>query len=393
MREAVIVSMARTPVGKCRGKLAPVPPEQLGAVVLKRVCEDIDLDTTQIDEVIMGNLWAHDIAGMGRVALLEAGLPVTIPSLRIDRQCSSALDSIALAAMFVQTGHGDIVIGGGAESDSRRPYVMFKNEVEYSVKPPVFLTQYKASTKAIGDPFMGVTAENLAEQYGITRQEMDEYSAESHQKAEKAWQKGYLAKNVVPVKVSTKKGFYIFDKDETVRPETTVESLSKLPALFKKEDGKVTAGNSCPMSDGASAAVIMSMEKATELGLTPLAKYVDWAAVGVDPNYMGIGPAFAIRKLLKQVDLTLDDIDLFEINEAFASQTLACVIELGLDKNKLNIDGGAIALGHPLGATGGVLALKLINQLRRENKRYGIAAFCCGGGQGAAVLFENINVK
>ena len=393
MKEAVIVSMARTPVGKCRGKLAPVPPEQLGATVLKRVCEDINLDPTLIDEVIMGNLWAHDIAGMGRVALLEAGFPVTIPSLRIDRQCSSALDAIALAAMFVQTGHGDIVIGGGAESDSRRPYVMFKNDVEYSVKPPAFLTQYKASTKEIGDPFMGVTAENLAEQYCITRREMDEYSAESHQKAVNAWEKGYLAKNVIPVEVKTRKGTYLVDRDETVRPETTVENLSKLPALFKKEDGKVTAGNSCPMSDGASAAVVMSSEKATELELAPLAKYVDWAVVGVDPNYMGIGPAFAIRKLLKQVDLTLDDIDLFEINEAFAAQTLACIKELGLDRNKLNVDGGAIALGHPLGATGGVLTVKLINQLRRESKKYGIAAFCCGGGQGAAVLFENIHLK
>lgn len=393
MREAVIVSMARTPVGRCRGKLAPVSPEKLGALVLKRVCEDINLDTNEIDEVIMGNLWAHDIAGMGRVALLEAGFPVTIPSLRIDRQCSSALDSIALASMFVQTGHGDIVIGGGVESDSRRPYVMLKSDLEYSVKPPSFLTQYKASSMEIGDPFMGVTAENLAEKYNLTRYEMDEYSAKSHQKAETAWQKGYLAENVVAIEVATKKGTYVFDKDETIRPETTIESLLKLPAIFKKEGGKVTAGNSCPMSDGASAAVVMSMEKAVELGITPLARFAGWAAVGVDPNIMGIGPAIAIRKLLKQEDLTLGDIDLFEINEAFAAQTLACIKELGLDETKLNLDGGAIALGHPLGATGGVLTIKLINQLRRENKRYGIVAFCCGGGQGVAVLLENIGVK
>lgn len=391
MRNAYVVSMARTPVGKCRGKLSTVPAELLGAAVLKKVCQDIKLNPEQVDEVVMGNLWAHDIACIGRVALLEAGFPLSTPSLRIDRQCSSALDSIALAAMFVQTNHCDVVIGGGVESDSRRPHVMFKSEQAYSIRPPVFLTQYKASSQEIGDPTMGVTAENLAEKYSLSRSEVDQYAVNSHRKAHKAWNEGKLGLNVVPIEIQTKKETLVVDRDEAIRPETSVESLGKLPTIFK-EDGVVTAGNSCPMSDGAAAVILMSEEKMRDLHLEPLARYVDWAVVGVDPNIMGIAPAFAIRKLLKQTGLSMNDIDLFEINEAFAAQTLACIKELNLDLDKLNIDGGAIALGHPLGATGGVLTIKLLNQLKREKKRFGIVAFCCGGGQGAAVLFENVAI-
>ena len=215
MREAVIVATKRTAVGKCRGKLASVPPEKLCGLVLKTLCEDIKLDPASVDEVIIGNLWAHEIAHMGRVGLLEAGFPVTVPSLRVDRQCSSALDAIGLAAMYIQTEHADIVIAGGAESDSRRPYVQFKQDLSYSTKAPSFVTLYKASTDKIGNPAMPQTAENLAKQFGLTRQECDEYALKSHQKAAAAWENGYLAANVVPVEVKLRKESYVFDKDRS----------------------------------------------------------------------------------------------------------------------------------------------------------------------------------
>lgn len=389
MRDAYIVSMARTPVGKCGGKLAPVKAEMLGAAVLKQVVNDIELDPENVDEVIMGNLWAHDLAHAGRVALLEAGFPVTVPSLRVDRQCASALDAIMLAAMYIQTGHADIVIGGGVESDSRRPYVQFKAEKPYSTANPKFLKRYVASPEWMNNPAMGETAENLAEQFELTREELDDFAYLSHKRAAAAWENGNLAPHVVPITVKTRKDTYVVDKDETIRWNISKEDLAKLPALFRK-DGIVTAGNSCPMSDGASAVCLMSGEEMKKRGLKPIAKFVDFASVGVDPNYMGIGPARAIPKLLKQTGLTLDDIDVIEMNEAFAAQMLACLKTLDLNMTKVNLDGGALALGHPLAATGGVLTVKLLNQLERLDKRYGIVSFCCGGGQGAAALFERV---
>ena len=387
MREAVIVSAVHTPVGKMGGGLATLKPYELGALAIKEAIKRAGISNEMIDEVMFGNVTNKEYCNVARVTALEAGLPVTTPAITLDRQCGSALNTLANAAILISAGVHNVVVGGGVEMDSNRPWIMKRVDQAYQMAPPKFFGPIFAPER-FGDVHVLTTAENVAEKYSLTREECDEFAFHSQLKAKTAWENGKFDEEVIPVEVKTRKTSYVVDRDETIR-DTTMESLARLKVVTGRPDGVVTAGNSSPNCDGASAMVVMEKELAKERGCEILGTYRGYAAVGVDPAYMGMGPAFAIPKLLNSCGLTLEDIDLFEINEAFASQSLACIKELNLDVNKLNVNGGAIALGHPMGATGGILTAKLLYELRRTGGRYGIISFCCGGGQGVAVLLEN----
>lgn len=387
MREAVIVSAVRTPVGRARGVLASVPAADLGALAIKEAVKRAQIDPSEIDDVYFGNLMANEYANIGRVAALRAGLPYSVPAVMMDRQCGSSLTTFGLASMMIESGHADVLVSAGAESDSRRTYVMEKPTAAYQVMPPqwAFIQSAAAEEDCIS---MGLTAENLAEKYVITRKECDAFSVESHRKAAAAWDASYFNEQIVPVEVSLGKGkTALVERDESVRSDCTMESLGKLAPVFK-EGGVVTAGNSSPMSDGAGAAVIMEKGKAQSLGLPVLGKFAGYAVAGVDPKYMGYGPVEATRKLLKNKGMTLNDIDLIEMNEAFAAQSITCINELNLDTAKLNVNGGAIALGHPLGGTGAILVAKMVYELNRRGLERGLITFCIGGGQGVSALIE-----
>ena len=387
-REAVIVGAARTPVGRCRGMFAGIEAADLGALAVKAAVERAGINPADIDDVIFGNLANDNFANIARVVGLKAGLPISVPGFTIDRQCSSGLNAIALAAMMIESGHGEVFVAGGVESDSTRPYIMNRPTQAYQMNPPEWGVRYTAPGELnVG---MGITAENLCDKYGITREECDAFAVESHKKAAAAVAAGRFDEQMVPVPVKDRKGNVTYiDKDECVRPDSSMETLAKLKPVFKA-DGRVTAGTSSPMSDGSGAVVVMEKERAIREGRKIWAKFVDFAVVGCDPLIMGIGPVGAIQKLLKQTGLTLDDIDLIELNEAFASQSIACVRELGLDMSKVNVNGGALALGHPLAGTGGILSTKLVYEMERTGAKYGIVSFCMAGGQGAAALFERI---
>ena len=388
MKNAVIVSAVRTPVGRFRGALSSVEPYKMAAEVIKESVHRSGIDMAIIDEVIFGNLMGHDVNNIARMASLEAGIPIEKPALTIDRQCGTSLNAIALGAMMIQLGEAKVIVAGGVESDSRRPYTMLKQEAGYSHTPPKFSHDLRLSPEHIGNPNMGITAENLANMYQLTREELDAYSYNSHKKAALAEEKGKFTEQILPIEVDKGKGKKeMVSKDETIREDISLEAMAKLKPVFK-EDGVVTAGNSSPMSDGAAAVVIMEEEMAKELGLEILARYKAFTAVGVDPNIMGIGPVPATRKILEKTNLTLDDIDLIELNEAFAAQTVACIKELGIDENKLNVNGGAIALGHPLAGTGAILTTKMVYEMRDRDAHLGLITFCCGGGQGVAMLLE-----
>lgn len=387
MREAVIVSAVRTPIGRFRGSLAAVPAHQLGAAVVREAVRRAGVDASKVDEVIFSNLMNHEYNNIARMVALQAGLPIEVPALSLDRQCGSSLNAIAYAAILIQAGHGDLMVAGGVESDSRRPYVMEKASTAYQFQPPKFL-EPRFAPEEIGDPPMGITAENLAEQYRLSREELDSFAVESHQKAARAWAEGRFDSQILPVEVPLGKGkTALFQKDEILREDSTVEALARLSPAFK-QDGVVTAGNSSALSDGAAAVLVMEGQLAREQGLDILAVFKGYAAVGVDPKIMGIGPVPAIRKLLKQTGLSLADIDLIELNEAFAAQSIPCIRELGLDMDKLNVNGGAIALGHPLAGTGAVLTTKMVYEMKRRGAARGLIAFCCGGGLGVAMLLE-----
>ena len=388
MRNAVIVSAVRTPVGKCRGALAPVEAYKLGAAVVKESIKRANIEKDLIDEVIFGNLMGHDINNIARMVSLEAGLPIEKPALTVDRQCGTSLNAIALGAMMIQLGEANVIVAGGVESDSRRPYVMLKQEKPYSVTPPKFLDKLRLAPEHIGNPNMGMTAENLAQMYNLTREEVDIYSYNSHKKAAKAMAEGKFDSQILPVEVDLGKGNkYLVTKDETVRENVSLEAMAKLKPVFKK-DGIVTAGNSSPMSDGAAAVVIMEEEMAKSLGLEIMARYKAFTAVGVDPKIMGIGPVAATKKILQKTNLKLEDVDLIELNEAFAAQTIACIKELNIDESKLNVNGGAIALGHPLAGTGAILTTKILYEMKARDAHLGLVTFCCGGGQGVSMLLE-----
>ena len=387
-REAVIVSAVRTPVGRCRGARAAVGAPELGALVIAEAVRRAGLQGEEVEEVIFGNLGNNDSANLARVVTLQAGLPFTVPAITIDRQCSSGLNAIAIGALMIEAGEADILVAGGTESDSNRPHLMEKARVAYQVAPPQWLVRRTAPGAL--NVSMGTTAENLGRKYHITREECDAFALESHRKAAAAQAAGRFDAQMIPVTVPGKRGkTTVVDRDECVRPESTMETLGRLPTAFEP-DGVCTAGNSSPMSDGAGAVVLMDRETAEKKGLEPLAVFRGFAVTGCDPSIMGIGPVEAIRKVLRKTGLTLEEMDLIELNEAFATQSIACIRELGLDMDKVNVNGGALALGHPLAGTGAILTAKLLYELKRRRARYGLVAFCMAGGQGGAAVFERI---
>ncbi len=393
MQEAVIVSGVRTPVGKApRGTLRTTRPDELGALVIKGALERVPgLDPREIDDVILGCAMPEGEQGLNvaRIAAQRAGLPDEVPGQTVNRFCSSGLQTIALAAQQIMAGMAHVVVAGGTESMSMVP--MSGNKFS----PNPYLAEHDPDVY-LG---MGLTAENVAREYGISREDQDAFAFRSHQNALKALAAGTFRDEIVPVDVEFSEvqddGSVIrrsvrFDADEGPRSDTSLEKLATLKPVFHAR-GTVTAGNASQTSDGAAAVVVMSREKADALGLKPIARFVSFAVGGVPPEVMGIGPIMAIPKALKLAGLTLDDIDLIELNEAFASQSLAIARTLGFDMDKLNVNGGAIALGHPLGASGAKLTVQMLNELRRRNGRYGLVTMCVGGGMGAAGIFERLN--
>ncbi|NCU16978.1 thiolase family protein [Pallidibacillus pasinlerensis] len=387
-REAVIVSAVRTAIARQGQSLATVPAHVFGAEVIKEAVKRAKIEAEQIDDVIFGNVLSGG-GNIARLTALQTGLSINIPGLTVDRQCGSGINAVALAAQAIRAGEGDIYVAGGTESMSRAPYLMDRPERPYSPAPPQF-RKSQLSPKEVGDPPMGITAENLVEKYNISRDEQDEFALKSQQKMAIAMEEGRFDEQIVPITVPVRKGEpYIFDKDEHPRPNTTIEALAKLPPAFL-EGGTVTAGNSSGLNDAASALVVMSSSKANELGLKPLAVVRETAVAGVDPNIMGIGPVPAVRKVLAKSGLGLHDFDLIELNEAFAAQVIAVNRELDMDIDKLNVNGGAIAHGHPLGATGAILITKAVYELQRRNGKYALITACIGGGQGIATIIERV---
>lgn len=388
MREAVIVAGARTAVAKAKkGSLATVRPDDFGAAVVKETLKRANY-TGPVDDVILGCAMPEAEQGMNvaRVIGALAGLPNTTPAITINRFCSSGLQSIAYAAERIMLGHATAIIAGGVESMSMIP--MVGNNPRLNPKVAEEMPAYYMG--------MGHTAEQVAQKYNVSREDQDAFAARSHELAEKAMKEGKFKDEIVPIDVThhyvdgdnkAASRTFTFDTDEGVRPGTSVESLSKLRPVFHVK-GSVTAGNASQTSDGAAAVLVMDREEAEKQGLQPIAKFLSFAVGGVPPEVMGIGPIVAVPKALKLAGLTIDDIDLWEINEAFASQSIQVVRELGIDIDKVNVNGGAIALGHPLGATGAILTVKLLNELKRQNKKYGVVTMCIGGGMGAAGVFE-----
>lgn len=387
LKEAVIVSAVRTPIGKYAGALSGFDGYELGGIVVKEAVKRAGIDPSEIEEVYMGN--AEGAPGnIGRVIALEADLPETVPGLQMDRQCASGLETICMAAAMIESGHGDIYVAGGAESMTNNPYFMSKTKRPYSYSYPTF-NYVQMSPPKVGNPAMGDTAENVLDVHPVSREKMDYFAYESHQRALAAIEKGVFKDQIVPVTTRVKGKELVIDTDEGPRAETTLEVLSKLRPVFKK-DGLVTAGNSCPMNDGAAAVVMMSRDKAEELGIKPLLKVVGFASVGLDPYTMGFGPIGAVRKLLKKTGVSLDEVEMIELNEAFASQAIGCIEELGLDPARVNPNGGAIALGHALGATGAVLTTKVAYAMKNADRKYAIVTMCVGGGEGSAAMFERL---
>jgi len=393
IRDAVIVAAARTPVGKAkRGSLATVRPDEMAALVVQDLLKRVPtLDPAEVDDVILGCAFPEGEQGlnMARTVALRAGLPFTVSGETINRYCSSGSQSIAHAAFAIMTGQMEVAVAGGVESMSLIPMVGYKfapNPYFANENPDVFTA-------------MGLTAENVAERYSICREDQDAFALRSNQLASKAVSSGMFDPELVSVDVEVNEAIdgrpvtrkFKVTHDEGPRADTTLDALSKLKPAFK-EGGTVTAGNSSQMSDGAAAVIVMSTEKAEALGLKLLVRFVSFATGGVPAELMGIGPIAAIPKALKLAGLKLEDIDLFEINEAFASQSLAVVHELGIDQDKVNVNGGAIALGHPLGCTGAKLTTQLIYEMARRKSRYGMVTMCIGGGMGAATIFENLQL-
>lgn len=380
MREAVIVSAKRTAIGKVGGMFRHLRAEQLAAPVIQAIVKQNRLDSASIDEVILGNATGGG-GNIARLSLLEARLPVSVPGVTVDRQCGSGLEAINLACRLVQAGAGDIYLAGGVESTSTAPWRIEKPASLYDVKGPKFFYRARFSPDFLGDPDMGEAAENVAGKYGISRKEQDEYALLSHQKAVRAVKKGYFLEEIVPVE-----GIIT---DECPRDDTSLEKLSRLKPVFR-EGGTVTAGNSCPINDGASVVLVMSKEKCLELGLKPVLRFVDATSAGVDPNYLGVGPVPAVKKLLERQNLTVDDIDIVEFNEAFAAQVIASLKLLQIPYEKVCISGGALALGHPYGASGAILITRLFTEMRRKKLKRGLATLGIAGGLGLATLVELI---
>jgi len=386
----VIVSGARTAIGSFGGSLKDFEATDLGGIAIKAAVERAGLQPADVDEVVMGCVGqAAENAFMARVSSIKAGIPYEATALTVNRLCSSGLQAIVTASMEIKNGFCDIAVAGGGESMSNLPFYLRNARFGYRMGHGEL---EDGLITALSDPItrdhMGITAENVAERYGITREDQDAYAAKSQEKAAAARAAGKFVDEIVPVEVKVnKKETRMFQEDEYIREGTTVEKLAKLRPAFKK-DGTVTAGNASGINDCGAAVVLMKESEAEKRGIKPIVSIVDAAVAGVDPAYMGIGPIPAVEKLLKKTGLKKEEIGLYELNEAFASQSLACIRELGLDPEKVNVNGSGISLGHPIGATGCIITIKLMNEMVRRQEKYGIATLCIGGGQGLAVLFE-----
>lgn len=398
MREAVIVDAVRTPVGKFNGALKSVRSDDLAALCIAELVKRNNLDPNLIEDVILGctNQAGEDNRNVGRMAALLAGLPYSVAGQTINRLCASGLNAINSAAQAIKVGEGDVFIAGGTESMTRAPFVMAKSETPFSRDVKVFdsVIGWRFTNPKMTEPYakegMGDTAENVARRYGLTRQEQDEFALATQKKWGAADAAGKFKDEMVPVPIPQKKGdAIIVDLDEFPRADVTLEQLAKLSPAFKK-DGTVTAGNSSGINDGAAAVLLMEAGTAKRLGFKPLVRVVASAVVGCDPSYMGLGPIPAIRKVLERAGLKIEDIDLFELNEAFAAQSIPCIRELGIDPAKVNVNGGAIAIGHPLGCSGARITATLVHEMKRRGSRYGIASLCIGVGQGIATLYERV---
>jgi 3-oxoadipyl-CoA thiolase len=399
MAEAVIVATARTPMGRYGGQLKDIRPDDLAAIVLREVCERAHVKPSEVDDVILGcaNQAGEDNRNIARMALLLAGFPVEVPGQTVNRLCGSGMQATITAAREIQSGAADIMVAGGVESMTRAPWVMAKADSPFPRGPQ---TVYDTAlgwrlinpkmASMYGTLQMGETAERVAQKYEVSREDQDAFALRSHQRALAAQQSGRLAEEIVPVQVPQRKGDAIeLSSDEGPRSDTSLEALGKLRPAFS-DKGSVTAGNSSPLNDGATALVLMSESKAKERGLQPLARLVAAAPAGVHPDYMGIGPVPSSLKALEKAGLQPTDIGLVELNEAFASQSLACVRLLDLDEDKVNVNGGAIALGHPLGSSGARLVSTLVREMNHREVEYGLATMCIGVGQGIASIWQRL---
>ena len=394
MQDVVIVSGARTPVGRFGGAFKDILASDLGAVAIKAAVERAGISPEDVDEVIMGNVLQADETGYtARRAMLKAGLPEHIPAMTVNRACSSGLEAINLAVQAIATGESEVVVAGGADSMSRVPYLMRGVRFEgprmgdYSVTDGLTM----GLSCPIYDYHMGVTAENVAERFEVSREAQDSMAVDSHQRAVRAQAEGYFDTQIAPVSVPQRRGDPVtVTQDEHPRADTTLEGLGKLRAVFK-EGGTVTAGNSAGINDGAAAVVVMSRERAEAEGLTPRLRWVGRGVSGVDPSVMGIGPVPSTRKVLQKTGMAVSDLDLIELNEAFAAQALYVIRELDMDWERTNVNGSGISLGHPVGATGAIMTVKLMEELTRTDGHLGLVTMCVGGGQGVSTIFERLN--
>ena len=389
-KKVVLAGACRTAIGSMGGALSTVPAPQLGAVVIKEALNRAGVAPEAVDEVLMGCvIQAGQGQNVARQASIKAGLPVEVPAVTINVVCGSGLNCVNLAATKIMAGEADIVVAGGMENMSMAPYAMKQGRYGYRLGNAELVDTMvnDALWDAFNNYHMGITAENVAEQWGLTREDLDEFAAWSQQKAVAAQEAGKFDDEIVPVEIVTKKKTIVVNKDEGPRPGTTAESISKLRPAFKK-DGIVTAANASSINDGAAAIVVMSEEKAKELGITPMATWVGGALGGVDPSIMGVGPVAATNKVMEKTGLTVADMDLIEANEAFAAQSLAVGKELGFDNDKLNVNGGAIALGHRVGTSGCRILVTLLHEMQKRDAKKGLATLCIGGGMGCSTIVE-----
>jgi acetyl-CoA C-acetyltransferase len=390
LTDVVITSAARTAVGRYGGALKGVAPTDLGATAVEAALERSGIEPDQVDQVVFGNVIhsAPEDMYMARVVGMKAGIPQEVPAFTVNRLCGTGVQAIVSAAQTIATGEADVAVAGGAESMSRGPY--WVPEARWGAKmgdTAIVDPVVGGLTDPFNDIHMGVTAENLAESHDISREQQDEFSVLSHQRAARAQEDGIFDEQIVPIEIKSRKGAAEFTRDEHVRADASMESMGRLKPVFKK-DGTVTAGNASGMNDAGSAVVLMSAEKAAELGAPVRGRILSYSYCGVDPKVMGIGPVPAVRKAMERAGRSLDEVDVIELNEAFAAQSLAVMKDLGLDGEKVNPNGGAIALGHPIAATGGVITTKILYDMERRDLHLGLVTLCIGGGQGIAMLIE-----
>ena len=390
-KKVVLAGACRTAIGKMGGALSNTPAAELGSIVIKEALNRAGVKPEQVDEVLMGCvIQAAQGQNVARQASIKAGLPIEVPAVTLNVVCGSGLNCVNQAAAMIMAGQADIVVAGGMENMSMAPYAMTKARFGYRMNNATIVDTMvnDALTDAFNHYHMMITAENICDRWHLTREELDEFSANSQQKAEKAMAEHKFDDEIVPVPVKVKKQIVEFKVDEGPRPGTTVETLAKLRCCSGKEGGMVTAGNASGINDGAAAIVVMSEEKAKELGVTPMATWVQGALAGVEPEIMGIGPVAATRKVMEKTGLTVDDMDLIEANEAFAAQSVAVAKELGFDMSKVNVNGGAVALGHPVGASGCRILVTLLHEMQKRGAKKGLATLCIGGGMGCATIVE-----